>query len=236
MHPISAAGPYQPFRCAQLPTTRVPPEFEEDDMTISVRSAAISPLYDPGGTLSEDQLAAIVFLARYSGRTSRRTGTTSGTSSMGSRPRPQVLAATGLTSRCTAPRWNNAALRRRRSIGACRPCAATSASPTSTAGSPPIPPSTCAAPRCNPTNDREWTGESAVSCSPPSTSTATTPRSAVLLGLNGLRVSRRAPPTSKISASNGAPHACAGILVKGTKPAMIPLVPRTGPHHRPRRR
>ena len=38
-------------------------------MTISVRSAAVSPLYDPGGTPSEDQLAAIAFLARYSGRT-----------------------------------------------------------------------------------------------------------------------------------------------------------------------
>ena len=45
------------------------PTFEEDDMTISVRSAAVSPLYDPGGTPSEDQLAAIAFLARYSGRT-----------------------------------------------------------------------------------------------------------------------------------------------------------------------
>ena len=38
-------------------------------MTISVLSAAVSPLYDPGGTPSEDQLAAIAFLARYSGRT-----------------------------------------------------------------------------------------------------------------------------------------------------------------------
>ena len=38
-------------------------------MTISVRSAAVSPLYNPGGTPSEDQLAAIAFLARYSGRT-----------------------------------------------------------------------------------------------------------------------------------------------------------------------
>ena len=38
-------------------------------MTISVLSAAVSPLYDPGGTPSEDQRAAIAFLARYSGRT-----------------------------------------------------------------------------------------------------------------------------------------------------------------------
>ena len=38
-------------------------------MTISVLTAAVSPLYDPGGTPSEDQLAAIAFLARYSGRT-----------------------------------------------------------------------------------------------------------------------------------------------------------------------
>jgi integrase/recombinase XerD len=38
-------------------------------MTISLRCAAVSPLYDPGGTPSEDQLAAIAFLARYSGRT-----------------------------------------------------------------------------------------------------------------------------------------------------------------------
>jgi integrase/recombinase XerD len=38
-------------------------------MTISARSAAVSPVHDPGGTPSEDQLAAIAFLARYSGRT-----------------------------------------------------------------------------------------------------------------------------------------------------------------------
>ena len=38
-------------------------------MTVSFRSAAVSPLDDPGGTPSEDQLAAIAFLARYSGRT-----------------------------------------------------------------------------------------------------------------------------------------------------------------------
>ena len=38
-------------------------------MTIPVRSTAVSPLYDPGGTPSEDQLATIAFLARYSGRT-----------------------------------------------------------------------------------------------------------------------------------------------------------------------
>jgi integrase/recombinase XerD len=45
------------------------PTFEEDDMTISVLTAAVSNRYDPGGTPSEDQLAAIAFLARYSGRT-----------------------------------------------------------------------------------------------------------------------------------------------------------------------
>ena len=38
-------------------------------MTISVLTAAVSTRYDPGGTPSEDQLAAIAFLARYSGRT-----------------------------------------------------------------------------------------------------------------------------------------------------------------------
>ena len=38
-------------------------------MTISVLTAAVSNRYDPGGTPSEDQLAAIAFLARYSGRT-----------------------------------------------------------------------------------------------------------------------------------------------------------------------
>ena len=38
-------------------------------MAISVLTAAVSPLDDPGGAPSEDQLAAMAFLARYSGRT-----------------------------------------------------------------------------------------------------------------------------------------------------------------------
>ena len=38
-------------------------------MTISALNAAVSTRHDPGGTPSEDQLAAIAFLARYSGRT-----------------------------------------------------------------------------------------------------------------------------------------------------------------------
>ena len=36
-------------------------------MTIAVSTAAVSNRYDPGGTPSEDRLAAIAFLARYSG-------------------------------------------------------------------------------------------------------------------------------------------------------------------------
>ena len=113
------AGPYHPFRCAQLPTTPGDwflPTFEEDDMTISVRSAAVSPLYDdPGGTPSEDQLAAILFWARYSGLRLEAYRHDSSTSSNGqptttSRSSPQP----GLTSRSTAPRCLLTAWRRGR--------------------------------------------------------------------------------------------------------------------------
>jgi integrase/recombinase XerD len=45
------------------------PNFEEDDMTSSLLPEAANPAYDLGGSPSEDQLAAVAFLARYGGRT-----------------------------------------------------------------------------------------------------------------------------------------------------------------------
>jgi hypothetical protein len=52
----------------------------------------------------------------------------------------------GPTSSCTGRGWTNEGSPPRRLIVACRRCAATTASPTSTAGSAPTRPSTCAAP------------------------------------------------------------------------------------------
>ncbi|HET6965619.1 MAG TPA: site-specific integrase [Acidimicrobiales bacterium] len=49
---------------------------------------------------------------------------------------------------------------------------------------------------------------------------------AVLLGLNGLRISEACSPTSRTSVSSRG-HGTLSILDKGSKPALIALVPRT---------
>ena len=98
------------------------------------------------------------------------------------------------------------------------------------------PPSTCADPRSTRRTPRAWTAaSSACSCSPPSTSTDAHAALAVLLGLNGLRVSEAcATNIEDLGFERG--HRTLRILGKGNKPAMIPLVPRTARTDRPGRR
>lgn len=85
---------------------------------------------DPPWSPDEAQVAAAAFLARYNGRTLEAyrhdlryyvQWAADHTLRCSTRREP--------TSRSTALRWNNAGLRRRRSIGGCRRCAATTASP-----------------------------------------------------------------------------------------------------------
>ena len=207
------------------------PTFEEDDIAVSVRSAAVEPRattrrHAERGSAAGDRVPGEVQRSNTRGVPALRQVLLP----MGSRPRPR------------GPRRNQGShrdlplhdgttrpLRRRRSVGACRLCAATSASPTSTGGSSPIRPSTCAAPRCNPPNDNGWTAvSSAGSCSPPSTSTATMPRSPCCLASTDCACPRRcATDVDDLGFERG--HRTLRILGKGNKPAMIPLVPRTAP-------
>ena len=102
----------------------------------------IAATYEPY-PLDEPQLAAVAFLARYSGRT------------LDAYRHPlrnlfqwaadhdlAVLEATRAHLELYAPRWRNEDSQHRRSTGACRPRAGSTASHTSTGGSPPTRPST----------------------------------------------------------------------------------------------
>ena len=122
--------------------------------------------------------------------------------------------------------WRPVAWPPRRSTGGCRRCAGSTGSPTSTDGSPPTPPSTSADPRSTPAKAAASTAaSSAGSCSPPSGSTAHAAL-AVLLGLNGLRVTE-ACETNIEDLGFDRGHRTLRIVGKGNKPAVIPLVPRT---------
>ncbi len=138
------------------------------------------------------------------------------------------------TSNCSAPGWRNVAWRRRRSTVGCRQCAASTASPTSTAASAPTLPSTSAARRSTPATPEGSTApSSACSYSPPSSSTETT--LAVLLGLNGLRVSEAcATNIEDLGLERG--HRILSIVGKGNKPAKIPPRPAHGSDDRLGRR
>ena len=167
------------------------PNFEEDDMTSSLLPEAANPAYDLGGSPSEEQMAAVAFLARYSGRTLEayrhdlryffQWAADHGV---------EVLAATRAHIEMYRARWSSAGSRHRRSIGACRRCAATSGSPTSTVASPPTPPSTYAARRSSRAEghgmDRGELGRFLFTAEHYDRDHAAL---AVLLGLNGLRVS-----------------------------------------------
>ena len=127
--------------------------------------------------LDEAQLAAVAFLARYRGRTLTRTAPICVNSS--SEPPPSACRRyrrRGLTSSGTGRGWTIAVLARRRLIGAYRRCAATTASPTSTAGSAPTRPSTSGGHESIPPSSGGWTAaNSPLSCTPPNAPHRPTP-------------------------------------------------------------
>ena len=112
---------------------------------------------------------------------------------------------------------NSEAWRRRRSIGGCRRCVASTGSRTSTAASRPTPPSTSAAPRSTSPGHGLDRTELATFLFTAERYDHDHAALAVLLGLNGLRVVRRAGPTSRTSASN-AVTAPSGSSARATSP------------------
>jgi integrase/recombinase XerD len=178
--------------------------------------------------LDEAQLAAAAFLARHSARTldSYRHDLRS-FFNWAAACGLEVLTATRRTSSCTATIWNNAASPRQRSTAAYPPCAGSTASPTSTAGSPPTQPNTSA--------DRRFSRDKAeVSTGSKFGQFLFTAERvdrahaalAALPGLNGLRVSE-ACDTNIGDLDFDRRHRTLQIIGKGNKPAVIPLVPRT---------
>ncbi len=129
--------------------------------------------------LDEAQLAAAAFLARYSGRTldSYRTDLRQffqWASDLGLRP----LDATRAHIELYRAQMEQTGLARQRSIGGSPRCAATTDLPTSTGASPRTRRSTCGARRSIRPMPAAWTApNSACSCSLPSSTTASTPRS-----------------------------------------------------------
>ena len=109
--------------------------------------------------------------------------------------------------------------------GACPLCAASTVSPTSTGGSRRTRPNTFAAPTFTRPRAEGWTAaNSERSCSPRSDHDHAA--LAVLLGLNGLRISEAcATNIEDLGIERG--HRVLRIVGKDNKPATIPLVPRT---------
>ena len=146
---------------------------------------------DDGLRFDETQLAALAFLARYNGRTldAYRHDLRMFFQWCNDAP-SRCWRRSGPTSSCTGARWRTTAWPPLRSTGACRRCAASTGSPTLTAASPPTPPSTSADPRSTLQGhgmDRGELGTFLFTAERFDHDHATL---AVLLGLNGLRVSR----------------------------------------------
>ena len=178
--------------------------------------------------LDEAQLAAVAFLARYSGRTLdayrhdlRTFFQWAADRAWRSRRDPGPhRAVPGLDG---AGAWPP-----RRSTGGCRPCAGSTGSPTSTAGSRPTRPSTCAGQGA--TRRGAWHGprrarplpvhRRAVRPRPRRAGGAVGPQRAA--GQRSLRRQYR-----RLGLERG--HRDLRIVGKGNKPAVIPLVPRTAP-------
>ena len=127
--------------------------------------------------LDEAHLAAVAFLARSAAAHWSPIAPISVSSSSG-----QATSAwrrsppRGRTSSCAARRWTRAAWPRRRSIGDCPRCAATTASPTSMAASAPTRRSTFADHGSIPLPGVGWTAASwPPSCTPPSEPLRPTP-------------------------------------------------------------
>jgi len=154
------------------------PTYEKETMaSIDSSERTITTTFEPY-TLDEAQLAAVAFLARYSGRTLdayrhhlRNLFQWQPITIWPSwRPRERTWSY-------IAPRWRSEGWPRRPSTGARRPRAASTALPTSTAGSRPTRPSTSADRPFTPASGGNWTGRSwAVSFSRRSGSTMPMPR------------------------------------------------------------
>ena len=185
--------------------------------------------------VDDAQLAAAAFLVRYSGWTlDAYRHDLRGYFQSAADSQVPVLEATRPISSCTAPGWNNAAWQRQRSTGGSRPSAASTDSPTSMAGSGRTRPSTFAAHRSILRMPAASTALSWVcSSSPQSSTTATTRCSPCCSGSTGCGSARRAPPTSRTLASNGATAPCASSARQQARhhPARAPH----GANHRPRR-
>ena len=177
----------------------------------------------------EAELAAVAFLARYSGRTLEAyRQDLRFYFAWAESVELEVLAATRRTSSCTVTTWNNAGSQHRRSIGGWRRCAACTDSRTSTVGSHRTPPSTCDDRRCTRARDTEWTApNSAGSCFTAEHSRPPTGRAGgAARTQRACESARHATPTSAISASSAGTARC-GSSARASKPAVIPLVPRT---------
>ena len=181
---------------------------------------------DADGAFDEAQLAAAAFLLATAAAPLTPIATTFVASSSGRSmsawsywPRPDH------TSSCSAGGWRIVAWRPRRSTGDCRRCAATTGSRTST-GIPSNPAQYVRRPKVQPSEghgmDRGELGTFLFTAERFDHSHAAL---AVLLGLNGLRVSE-ACGTNVEDLGFQRGHRTLRILGKGNKPALIPLVPR----------
>jgi integrase len=157
----------------------------------------------------------------------RRIATTCAASSSG----PPTMASPSSrravrTSSCSAPGWRTAASPRRPSTVGSPRSAASTGSLTSTAASARTPPSTSADPRSTRRTrglDRSELGVFLFTGEQYDRDHAAL---AVLLGLNGLRVSEAcATNIEDLGFERG--HRTLRIVGKGNKPATVPLVPRT---------
>ena len=176
----------------------------------------------------EAQVAAAAFLARYNGRTldayryDLRTffQWAADTGLASSRRNGPILSSTG-------PRWRNGAWLRRPSTDDCRRSAASTDSPTSTAGWRLNPAQYVRRPKVRPSEgrglDRQELGTFLFTAERFDRDHAAL---AVLLGLNGLRVSEACGTNIEDLAFDCEVIGHSAIMGKGSKPAVIPLVPR----------
>jgi integrase/recombinase XerD len=179
----------------------------------------------------EAQVAAVAFFARYSGRTLEayrhdlryyfQWATDQHLAVLdASRAHIEIY-------RSTMEQRGLAASQPRRSIGDARRCAATTASPTSTAVSRPTRPSTSGGPRSNRPNSTLWIAVSSAFLFAAEHYDRAHAALPVLPGLNGLRVSESCVTNiENLAFERG--HRTPRIVGNGNKPVVIPLVPRAG--------
>ena len=193
---------------------------------------------DDGLRFDEADLAAVAFLARYSGRTldAYRHDLRMFFQWTDDHGVARLAATRGPTSSCTGGRWSSAAWRPPRSIGGCPRCVATTGSRTSTAASPPTPPSTSAAPRSTRRRGTAWTApSSARSCSPPSGTTRSRRARRAARPQRPAGVAKRARTNIEdLAVQRG--HRTLAHRRQGQQARGHPSRAPGSPHHRPRRR